>query len=86
MVGKPVKVEEILFQGCSGVVDFIFIRLNVFVALVAVAGMILPSFHTYPAKFVLAGFFSASHVIAASILFDVGQTFGTVLGVGGDPV
>jgi hypothetical protein len=48
--------------------------------------MILPSFHTYPAKFVLAGFFSASHVIAASILFDVGQTFGTVLGVGGDPV
>ena len=45
-----------------------------------------PGSQAHPAELILAGLVLAEHVVTASILFNDGATFGTLLGVGGDPV
>ena len=45
-----------------------------------------PGSQAHPAELILAGLVLAEHVVTASVLFNDGATFGTLLGVGGDPV
>ena len=45
-----------------------------------------PGSQAHPAELVLAGLVLTVHVVAASVLLNDGATFGTLLGVGGDPV
>ena len=45
-----------------------------------------PGSQAHPAELILTGLVLTEHVVTASVLFNDGATFGTLLGVGGDPV